>query len=347
MGRRKFQVRIALFNRREALKLGTASFAGATLLPGCDLLSLPPLALPDSIPETSSNEDFYVQSAFGTPELDPDSHELVLRNLGQEVGRIDRATVNSLEARPIEHTLQCIGSHPGLLFIDNAIWSGLPFREVLNNLGITPAASAIEMKFQCADGYSTSIPSSDLDGDPEDPEARALWLVWQMNGEPLPAAHGAPFRFLTPGRYGTKNPKWPVELDWIDEPYLGYWEQSGWSNEATYRTCGFVLSPPHMAEIEEGTVQFLGAAFSGSAAITDVEVTTDGGDHWQAATVTYSPGPHIWTLWSHSWTPPGPGQYRLQVRVAADDGTMSHPNPFGTDRLGGYDGGMEIIIEVV
>jgi len=347
MGHRRFLVRLALFNRREALKLGTTSLAGAALLPGCDLLELPPLALPDSIPDISTNADFYVQSAFGTPEIDPESHQLVLRNLGEEVGRIDLAILEGLEPRDIEHTLQCIGSHPGLLFIDNAIWSGLPFREILDSLDIEPEPSAIEMKFQCADGYSTAIPAEDLNGPTDDPETRGLWLVWRMNGESLPADHGAPFRFLTPGRYGTKNPKWPVELDWITEPYLGHWERSGWSNDASYRTCGFVLSPPHMAEVEEGTVEFLGTAFSGEVAINSVEVTTDGGENWESATITYSPGPHIWTLWSYSWTPPGPGQYSLQVRVAAADGTMSHPSPQGSDRLAGYDGGMEIVIEVV
>jgi DMSO/TMAO reductase YedYZ molybdopterin-dependent catalytic subunit len=33
-------------------------------------------------------------------------------------------------------------------------------------------------------------------------------VVYEMNGEPLPARHGAPARILVPGLFGEKNVKW-------------------------------------------------------------------------------------------------------------------------------------------
>ena len=97
----------------------------------------------------------------------------------------------------------------------------LPLRELLDDLGVEIPESAVSQKWVCADGYHTGLPIGDTD---------TMWAVWVMNDRELPPKHGAPLRLLTPGRYGTKNPKWPVELDFVDEPYLGYWEQRNWQS---------------------------------------------------------------------------------------------------------------------
>src|SRR3972149_4970316 len=57
-----------------------------------------------------------------------------------------------------------------------------------------------------------------------------------MNGEPLPKAHGFPARLLVPGLFGMKNPKWITRLEVVDYDFQGYWEKSGWSDEAVVKT---------------------------------------------------------------------------------------------------------------
>lgn len=341
----RWTLTLPLFSRRDALRLGGASAIG--LLAGCDSLELPPVETGESWPTVSPTRDFYVQSAFGTPELDAASLVLEILDRGQPVGTITPDDLEGLAAREREHTLQCIGSNPRVLYIDNAHWEGLPVREVLTELGIPVPEGALELVFRCFDDYHTSIPASDLDGlSPETGSDEPLWLVWRMNGEPLTLAHGAPFRFLTPGRYGTKNPKWPISLDFADEAHTGYWEGRGWSNAATYRTNSFVFGPPSMSEVEPGVVRVLGSAFAGPRDIERVEVTTDGGATWTEAQIDYQPGGHVWTLWSYDWTLDAPGVYELQARATDVDGGVTSLNPDGTDQRSGFDGGMVLELTV-
>jgi DMSO/TMAO reductase YedYZ molybdopterin-dependent catalytic subunit len=342
----RWRFEVPLFSRRDALRLGGLGAVGAVV--GCESLDLPEVRLIDAWPPVSDTRDFYVQGAFGTPEdLDPETVTLEILDRGVAIGTLTPEAVRALVPRELEYTLQCIGATPRGLLINNAIWGGLPFTEVLEQLEIPVPADALEMVFRCADGYHTSIPATDLHGLSEETDTdEPIWLMWRMNGEPLNLDHGAPFRFLTPGRYGTKNPKWPESLDFVDTAHTGYWEDRGWSNEATYKTNTFVLAPPTMSVVGEGIVRILGSAFAGARQIESVEITTDGGSTWIAADIQYQPGGHIWTLWAYDWTLDGPGTYEIQARARDVLGGESTLEPDGTDRKSGFDGGMVVELTV-
>lgn len=325
---------VRLLGRRDALR--SLSFAtAAAALPSCEQLVLPPSGAPGEWPSRTANDRFYVTSYRGTQEVDGDAWRLRILDGETVVGEIDYASLLALPARDKEHTLQCIGSSASNLAIGNAIWSGLPLVEVWDLLGI-PRPNRPFLRFRGADDYHTGLPAEDVD--------RPMWLVWRMNGEPLPPEHGFPARLLVPGRYGTKNPKWVTEIAFIDEPHVGFWENRLWSDDATYRAMGMILSPAHGTATDDSAVRLLGAAFAGSDPISEVQVRTDRGDFIDA-TITYAPGPDIWTLWSFDHTPPGPGTYRYQVFVRTESGATCGLEPRGTDPLGGYDGGMEIEVE--
>lgn len=333
---------IPLFTRRDLLRLGAAS-VGVAVVPGCETLTLPNADLEDAIDPITSNEAFYLQSCCGTPNIAVDSWTLSIKALGVQQATLNAALLATLPVTTVEHTLQCIGSSPAKPLISNAVWGGMPLLDVLDQLGVSVPGTAIEQKWTCADGYHTSLPVDDL---------AAQWLVWEMNGEPLSADHGAPARVLTPGRYGTKNPKWPEELDFVDVPWTGFWEASGWSSDAVYQTNGFILQPGRFLPVSDDTIRILGTAFAGLDPIVSVQVTTDGGDTWADAEIVYGPdhtdgGDHIWTLWRLDWSPPAPGIYTIQVRATAASGAESNPNPDGTDPFNGYNGGMALDVEVV
>ena len=337
---RRYKARVRLVDRREVLRIGGTALAGSALL-GCEGLALPPPRVLEDIAPVTPTSEFYVQSCGcgGTRDIDPDAWRLSIRGNGTELGSLDLAYLRGLPARDREHTLECIGGSPHYPQISNAVWTGLPLPEILDGLGIAAPASATEIRFDSSDGYYVTVPASDL--------GKPLWLVWEMNGEPLTVDHGAPARILNPGRYGTKNPKWLLSLDFIDEPELGYWEERAWSNEATYLANGYILSPPTLTSADRSGVLLLGTAFAGSDPIAKVEITADGGETWEDAEITYSPGPDVWTLWRYAWQPPGRGTFTLQVQVTTESGAQSHTEaPRGTDQLHGYDGGMEIELEV-
>jgi len=343
---RRFTVAVPLFNRRAALKAGgtlLGAAAAGVALPACDTLSIPPPTDPGPISGITPQSGFYVQSCCGTPDVDPDTFvmECINAGTGDVLGSIDKAFVEAIASPQMkEHTLQCIGSGPRFLFVSNAVWTGLPLIDVLDLAGITVPADAVEIVFFAADGYDTSIPISDLD--------TPMWLVWRMNDEPLSATHGAPFRFLVPGRYGTKNPKWVERLEFSPIPHTGYWERQGWSNEATYRPNALTLSPSAYAVVGAGgAVRVQGSAFAGPDPVTRVEWTDDDGATWQDAEITYvSENPHTWRLWSLEFTPGGPGDYFIRTRVTTESGAMSEDSADGTDRFGGFNGGMEIRLVV-
>jgi len=291
----------------------------------------------DLTPPITANDDFYVTSCCGTPELDGATWTCLVRAGDQELATLDLAGLEALSARDREHTLECIGASPYNLAISNAIWTGLPLSEVFLSYGVQVPSDAVEIVFTSGDGYSTSLPITDLDV--------PVWLVWRMNGEPLPPRHGFPVRLLVPGRYGMKNPKWIIEMAFSTEAYTGYWEGYGWSYTAEYKPNALVGSPGRRSTVESGPVRVQGYAFAGSDPVTRVQVSVDGGD-WADATLDYNPGADIWTLWHYDTTLDA-GDHVIQARMATQSGAESDPSAEGTDYLAGYDGSMEIEVEAV
>ena len=272
------------------------------------------------------NEDFYITSCCGNPVVDAATWSLSIMSRGAEITSVNYATLQSLPARKKEHTLECISAGPGYLAISNAIWTGLPLAEVFNTLGVAVTPGTIELVFKSVEGYSASIPVSDLD--------KPAWLVWLMNGVKLPPEHGYPARLLVPGRYGMKNPKWITSIDFVDEPFTGYWDQQGWSKAAPYQTNALVHVP--LGDVPAGAIVANGTAFAGSDPIVSVNVSVDGGA-WLPATLDYSPGPDIWTLWHHDMVLQQ-GPHSLQARCTTRSGSMSSPDSVATDYLAGFDG---------
>ena len=304
----------------------------------------------DALPSITPNEDHYVTTYAGTPEIDTESWSLTIADRGEVLQVITYAALASLQGRDKEHTLMCISGGPHNLAIGNAVWTGLPVTELLDALGLAVPDGAVEIKFTGADDYTTSIPVADLlDGTDHGP----LWLVWKMNGEAIPAEHGTICRFLTPGRYGMKNPKWPTRMEFVDTPYVGYWEQFGWSNDASYKTSGLFLRPSAPTTVPVGPVRVQGVAYAGKDPVVavDIRVVESGADsgaagEWQSATLEYAPGKDIWVVWSFDYDALE-GRHTLQVRSTTASGRVSSDSSEGNDFLSGYDGSMEVVIEGV
>jgi DMSO/TMAO reductase YedYZ molybdopterin-dependent catalytic subunit len=307
----------------------------ARWLTGCDRL----VVLEDpggaQLQPITPNDRFYVYQYQEIPAIDPERHVVSVSVEGAEVATFDRAFLDGLPAREREHTLECVGARPGLQNLGNAVWGGLPLGEVLAALGVAVPPDAVDLAMFGADDYHAGIPVTDLVSGP-------VWLVWRMNGEPLPLAHGAPARVLVPGRYGMKNLKWPRELRFVREPHASFWTQFGWSEPAPYRPNTFVVQPPDGLEVVPDTVvRFVGTAFAGEDVIARVEVSIDGGP-WADAELDYATEqPGVWVLWSFRWRVPA-GDHVVQARCTTTSGARSHPTSEGTAPLEGYDGSMAI-----
>lgn len=85
----------------------------------------------------------------------------------------------------------------------------------------------------------------------------------------------------------------------------------------------------HPAEGDElsGDLDIRGSAWSGSAPIVGVEVSSDGGSSWVEVELETPPGPYSATIWALRWTPPGPGRYQLAARATDATGNLQPADP--------------------
>src|SRR5262249_7082392 len=72
----------------------------------------------------------------------------------------------------------------------------------------------------------------------------------------------------------------------------------------------------------------------GEEAVARVEVSTDGGRHWERAEILGACTPYCWSLWEYLWEVVEPGAYDLMVRATS---TSGRAQPAERDTLlGGY-----------
>ncbi len=273
-------------------------------------------------PEVTPTDRFYVVSK-NPPGFDPVLREdrwrleVALRPDRPLVLRLEDLKAMPSVRRP--HTLECISNEVGGDLIGNAYWRGVRLRDVVARAGGLPPA-AVKVVFRCADGYTESLTVADaLHPD--------TLLVYEMNGEPLPPKHGFPLRLLVPGLYGMKNPKWITRIEAADFDFQGFWERSGWSDQAVVQTMSkFTIPSPLRARAGE-EVGLGGVAYAGARGIRAVEVSVDDGKTWLPAQVKAPLGPYTWVLWAMEWRPAGPGEYRVRVRARDGTGAVQTAQP--------------------
>jgi DMSO/TMAO reductase YedYZ molybdopterin-dependent catalytic subunit len=303
------------------------------------------LAVQPTIPFITPNAEHYITTCCGTPEVDAAKWSIAVLDQGTTLGKFGLALLDSLATQTKEHTLECISAGPHNLAISNALWTGLPLLDVLKAAQIAVPTGRTTVKFTAADDYTTAIPFEDL--------AKPVWLVWRMNGVPLPPEHGFPARLLVPARYGMKNPKWITAIEFLDQPYTGFWESRGWSDPAPYQPNTLIrLAPGDMhfqtgeVQVAPGLVHVVGSAFAGQDPIASVEVRVDDGA-WQPAVIDYAPGPGIWTVWHFDWAAKTLGKHHVRARCTTASGAKSLDTSTDLVGLNGYSGSTQVTYEVV
>lgn len=191
-------------------------------------------------------------------------------------GAVDSELVlgfDDLRELPAEHrfvTLRCVNDPVNGRIMDTALWTGVPVKEVLDAAG-APETCCVTL--HAADGYFVSFERSALDPG---------LLAFAMNGTSLPRGHGYPLRALIPGRWGETNTKWLTEIEVREMEGEGYWENRGWKGTGDVHT----IAKLHSVVTEGGTVTLAGHTYAGTRGIDRVELSTDGGETWNEATLT-------------------------------------------------------------
>jgi DMSO/TMAO reductase YedYZ molybdopterin-dependent catalytic subunit len=223
-----------------------------------------------------------------------------------------------------ESTLMCISNRIGAGLMSNAVWQGVPLRDLLT--ASRPRDGALEIFLNGADGYTDTF-AFEKAMDP------TTIVAFAMNGAPLPRRHGYPVRVVVPGLYGEKNVKWVTRIDVIDHDGKGFYEQQGWGPNFVIPTRSDIFAPRWVRRRGDAFVEpfaagqratIRGRAFAGDRGIQQVEFSADDGETWHKTRINYEGTALTWTFWSFDWQPEKAGEYTLVSR--AIDGTGA-PQP--------------------
>lgn len=262
------------------------------------------------------NKDFYrVDTALTVPTIDPETWRLAIDGMVDQ--RVEMSFQDILDMGLDEYaiTLTCVSNEVGGELVGNAMWLGVPLRDVLKKAGVKSGADMVLSK--SVDGYTASTPLSALTDDNLD-----AILAVGMNGEPLPLEHGFPVRMVVPGLYGyVSATKWLTELKvttFADDE--AYWTPRGYSAEAPIKFSSRLDTPSIGEAVPAGKIPIAGVAWAQSVGIERVEVKIDEGD-WMPATMSTPINDDTWVQWFMEWDAT-PGTHYVAVRAVNKNGDL-------------------------
>ncbi len=282
-------------------------------------------------PWRTSPKDFYrIDTALAVPLIEPDSWQLRIHGMVDKTLTLSYQDLLDRGLSDAWVTLCCVSNEVGGSLIGNSIWSGVPIKSILDEVGIQSGADALLSTSK--DGWTAGTPLAALT------DGRNALLAVAMNGEPLPIEHGFPVRQVVPGLYGyVSATKWVTDWEITKfSNFSAYWTDRGWSEKGPIKTESRIDTPSRRAKA--GPVKVAGSAWAQHRGITAVEVRVDGGP-WSPARLAKVPNLDTWVQWVWDWDAT-PGDHRLEVRATDATGTpqTSQRANVVPNGASGYDG---------
>jgi DMSO/TMAO reductase YedYZ molybdopterin-dependent catalytic subunit len=278
------------------------------------------------------NDQFFVRYHLSDiPNVDANTYKIKVG--GDGVNGPVELTFDDLKKLPAFEVVavnQCSGSRRGLSnphvagvewgygAMGCARWKGARLKDVLEKAGLKK--EAIEVSFDGADGPA-------VDKTPDFIKSIPAWkaveestiIAYEMNGQPLPHLNGFPARIIVPGWTGTYWMKHVVSINALTKPQGGFWmnpayripvgkfplvarfisQENAASTPITEMVVNsLITSHRDGAQVKPGKVAVSGMAWDGGYGISSVQVSTDGGKTWGAATLGQDLGRYAFQPWS-------------------------------------------------
>jgi sulfite oxidase len=276
-------------------------------------------------------DSFYSRNHGPVPDLDPTTWRCQVDGLVERDLELSLAELqDSFEHQQLTATLQCAGNRrAGFLQVrdipgedpwgsgatSTAEWTGVRLADVLTAAGVRPAARHVA--FAAPDVSQLAVPPQPYGGSVAIDKAMAgeVLLAWAMNGETLPAAHGAPVRVVVPGFIGARSVKWLQRITAQHEPSDNYFQATAYrllpaDADPSKAGAGDGLSLSSIAlnsdilslddgdTVDAGSTEITGYAFAGDGrGVARVEVSLDRGATWVQAVLDEPVSPWSWRLW--------------------------------------------------
>lgn len=241
----------------------------------------------------------------------------------------------------------------------NTLWSGVPVKALVAALGGVREG----MRYMTSTGGETIPPG--IDPNSVIVERSVPWtameeaiLAWELNGEPLPLAHGGPLRMVIPGYYGVNNVKYVKRVAFTVDETRANIQSSGYR----VRPIGVKGAPvqptmwemnlksfvthPAGGSLRAGPTQVHGVAFSGGSPVSAVEVSLDGGKTWRAARF-FGPdmGRYAWRQFVLPVTLAA-GAHEITSRAIAADGEVQPEHRIENERAYAHNGWRDHAVKV-
>ena len=292
---------------------------------------------------TPADEFFSVQH-YGPTQVDPATYKLRVSGL---VNKEMELTLDELKRRPRAELIagfECSGNSPARLNteVGNARWTGTSLAALLKEAGLK--STAREVVYFGADHGTEEIAHGGAQPEKyeqnfarsfsvEDALNPDVLLVWEMNGEPLPAKNGGPVRMLVPGWYGVCNAKWLNHIQLQDRRFMGRFmardyvtliqrkdgDQTIWEETSVSRIQ--LKSMVARLERDGGSVMATGFVLNDGTPLRSVELRVDNGP-WQAATLDRQNTKYSWKLFTRQFPTPDPGDHTIVSRATDVNGTV-------------------------
>jgi DMSO/TMAO reductase YedYZ molybdopterin-dependent catalytic subunit len=172
---------------------------------------------PDRLPpgQYDTGSSWPTLTAEATPDLDVERWQMSVDGLVDNPSSWSWGEIHALPGSTYVGDIHCVTT-----------WSkfDMTFAGVSVDTLLEIARPRPEARFVMAHsttGYTTNLPLDDVTGG-------KAWVVWEVDGKPLPRGHGGPVRLLVPHLYFWKSAKWVTRLELMERDRPGFWEQNGY-----------------------------------------------------------------------------------------------------------------------
>jgi len=285
--------------------------ASAMIVHSANTIELRRTAMGDGV--ITPARQLYVRNNLNPPNADILNDRDAWKVQVDGVRRPRTLTLAELKKMPTETVtmvLQCSGNGRGMFpskpsgtpwqvgAAGCVMWTGVPVRELVRTLGGADAGA----RFLTGTGGEV-IPAG---LDPKTRVERSVPLAamedaivaWELNGQPIPLAHGGPLRLIVPGFTGVNSVKYVKRIALTSAESDSSIQQTDYRMSAPDAKAmnpadpsvwqmppkSWINSPlPESGKLRAGPAVIKGVAFGGTNSVKQVEVSTDGGATWKVA----------------------------------------------------------------
>ena len=236
----------------------------------------------------------------GIPDIDPAQHRLVIHGLVRQALTFTYEDLLAYPQQSRVYFLECSGNSGANTgaeagdasaaalhgLVSGAQWTGVRLATLLEQAGVAEGATWIAATGADGASMGRSIPLNKALDD--------VFIALYQNGEPIRPEQGYPMRLFVPGWEGNVSVKWLSQIKLTSAPANFRDETSRYTDfladgralQFTYPmgVKSVITSPSGQMTLQrKGVHEVTGIAWSGSGAITRVEISADAGRTWADA----------------------------------------------------------------